>query len=100
MNDYQTIFIKNLKSIRKEKKITQAQLAELCEISNGTIGNIECGVTKPSFDLMVKFADVLNVSPSDFFFIETPQVEERNNLLNKIKTDLLNFIEQEFKTVS
>ena len=52
---------------RKNKSLSQATLAELCDVSNGTIGNIECGVTKPSFDLILKMAEVLDISPADFF---------------------------------
>lgn len=50
--------------------MTQAQLAEYCNVSNGTIGNIECGITKPSFDLIIKIADILKISPAEFFKTE------------------------------
>ena len=51
LNNHVT-FIANLKKFRKQKKLSQAQLAELCNVSTGTIGNIECGLAKPSFDLI------------------------------------------------
>ena len=60
MTDYQENFIQKMRFYRKRAGITQAGLAELCSVSNGTIGNIECGITKPSFDLIIKIA---NVSP-------------------------------------
>ena len=53
MIDYQKCFIENMKFYRKQKGLSQAQLAEACDVSNGTIGNIECGATKPSFDLII-----------------------------------------------
>lgn len=64
MEKYQQILINNLKKYRKQNKISQARFAELCDVSTGTIGNIECGVAKPSFDLLLKMADVLKITPS------------------------------------
>lgn len=40
-NDIQSRLAVNLKRIRKEKKLTQFQLAELAEISDETVKNIE-----------------------------------------------------------
>jgi len=99
MADYQEIFIKNLKTLRKERNLTQWRLAELCEISNGTIGNIECGVTKPSFDLMIKFAKVMEISPAQFFHCD--ENKERKTIsqkekLSQIKKNIIDFIEKEF----
>ena len=70
MVDYQVNFIQKMRFYRKQAGITQSQLAELCGVSNGTIGNIECGLTKPSFDLIIKIAEFLKISPADFFTIE------------------------------
>ena len=67
MVDYQKCFMENLKYYRKQKGFTQAELAELCDVSNGTIGNIECGITKPSFDLILQLSTVLEVKPEDLF---------------------------------
>lgn len=70
MIDYQQCFIENIKLYRKKKGISQAQLAEACDVSNGTIGNIECGITKPSFDLILLIADRLGVKPESLFYSE------------------------------
>lgn len=64
MNKYQQEFISNIKRFRNERKMSQAEFAELCNVSTGTIGNIECGLSKPSFDLLLKMADVFGVHPS------------------------------------
>ena len=68
MVDYQKCFIENMKFYRNQKGFSQAQLAEACDVSNGTIGNIECGVTKPSFDLIIQIADKLEIKPEALFF--------------------------------
>lgn len=70
MTDYHENFMQKLRFYRKRAGMTQAQLAECCNVSNGTIGNIECGITKPSFDLIIKIADILQISPAEFFKME------------------------------
>ena len=67
MANYQQEFISNLKKYRKIKKLTQAQLSELCDVTTSTIGNIECGIAKPSFDLILDLATVLGVHPAQLF---------------------------------
>lgn len=78
MDSYQKEFIQNLKMFRKEKNISQAKLSELCNVSTGTIGNIECGSSKPSFDLILTIARVLNIHPSLLFSSAPPQFETSN----------------------
>ena len=65
MNENQANFIQNMKFYRRQAGLTPAQLAELCNVSNGTIGNIECGMTKPSFDLIFAIAKAVSVPASD-----------------------------------
>lgn len=70
MEPFQEAFIKNLKEYRGKMGISQAKFAEMCDVSNGTIGNIECGNTKPSFDLIITMCRVLNCTPSNLFSTE------------------------------
>jgi transcriptional regulator with XRE-family HTH domain len=71
MNTYQEIFIKNLKYYRTKKNYSQAELAELCSVSTGTIGNIECGLAKPSFDLIISIGKNLDIEPALLFASES-----------------------------
>ena len=57
-----------MKLYRHRSGISQARLAEMCDVSNGTIGNIECGITKPSFDLILQIARSLGIKPATLFF--------------------------------
>ncbi len=63
----QEIFIGNLKSYRKQKGFTQAQLATLIDKSFNYINGIECGVSFPPPDVIDKIAKVLNVRPIQLF---------------------------------
>ena len=67
MTEYQKAFIANMKFYRNQASLSQAELAEKCNVSNGTIGNIECGITKPSFDLIFIIATALNISAEALF---------------------------------
>ncbi len=60
---------KNLKRIRKEKKLTQQQLAELSNYSVGFIMNIESEKYYQTFSLgtLWQFSKVLNVDVREFF---------------------------------
>lgn len=52
----------NLRSVRKEKGITQKQLAELVGTAASTITNYENGEREPTLETLCKIADVLDVS--------------------------------------
>ncbi|WP_232968481.1 XRE family transcriptional regulator [Pseudomonas putida] len=56
-----------VKTLRKERKLTQAALAEACGWSQSRIGNYEVGRREPSFADVAKIAEVLGVSPEVLF---------------------------------
>lgn len=55
-------FGKRLQKLRKEKELTQEQLAEKTRLSTTFIGLLEVGMRKPSFKSLEKIAKALNVS--------------------------------------
>ncbi len=106
MADYQKCFMENLKYYRKLKGLTQAELAEICDVSNGTIGNIECGITKPSFDLILQLSAALEITPEILF--HTSESSDINKLtadkfskdqLKKIRTVLNSSIANVIKSL-
>ncbi len=50
-----------LQSLRKEKNLTQAELAEKLGVSNRSISRWENGMTMPDFDLLIELADFYGV---------------------------------------
>ena len=90
MHKYQQEFVENLKKYRMKSGFSQSYLAELCDVATGTIGNIECGIAKPSFDLIIKMSEVFQIHPA-LLFSENPAVDYRENknacdLLKEIKS--------------
>lgn len=60
--DLMTDFGKKLTEIRKERHLTQSQLADLLDVQPPVISRWENGVSKPQFDYVVKLAEILDVS--------------------------------------
>lgn len=84
-----------MKFYRKKKGFSQAELAEACDVSNGTIGNIECGITKPSFDLIIQIATSLNIKPESLFLSSENNIPD-NSDSNKISKNQLKRIKETF----
>lgn len=53
---------KRLAEIRKSNKFKQTELAEMLNVSQQVISNIERGVTAPDIEQLKKFADIYNIS--------------------------------------
>ena len=61
------LFGEKLKEIRKQKGLTQEELAELCDMQTNSIGMIEIGQRAVLFSTIEMFANKLEVNYSDFF---------------------------------
>ena len=64
----QTIFAENMKKYRKEAKLTQEKLAELCNTDHRYIGQIETGNRCPSLEYVERISSALNVAPCLLFY--------------------------------
>lgn len=98
MHKYQQEFVENLKKYRMKSGFSQSYFAELCDVATGTIGNIECGIAKPSFDLIIKMSEVFKIHPA-LLFSENPAVdylEDKNarELLKEIKSIIEEYLSE------
>ncbi len=55
----------NIKNSRKNIKLTQAQLAEMTNLSTVHISHIEGGSVKMSVDTLINICNALNITPND-----------------------------------
>ena len=62
--DYQALG-KRIKEARTKNKLTQAKLAELCNVSHNHLACIEIGKTHPSLLLLIDICNILHVSPTE-----------------------------------
>lgn len=62
----------NVRKFRKQRMLSQEQLAELCDISTSFLGHIERGTRKMSLETLVSLADVLHVTPDSLLSGQLP----------------------------
>ena len=87
MTNYLDDFRMNIKYYREKLEISQAELSIICDCGTGTIGGIESGKAKPSFDMMIKIADALKVTPADLFIrdISKTKAEIKKEIKNQVE---------------
>ena len=61
------LFGKRLRELRKQKGLTQEELAELCDMQTNSIGLIETGQRAVSFSTIEKFVSVFGIDYSELF---------------------------------
>ena len=86
------VFAENMKKYRKQARLTQEKLAELCDTDHRYIGQIETGRRCPSLEFVEIIASALNVAPYLLFYDETSDKELTDlnkEQKQKIKTMLI-----------
>jgi transcriptional regulator with XRE-family HTH domain len=61
------IVARNLRVLRKQKGLTQEELAFQAQINRNYVGQIEREEKSPTVDVIEKLSNSLGVSPSDLF---------------------------------
>lgn len=77
------MFGERLKGLRKGRKLSQAELGKIFNMSESAIGMYERGERKPSLELVSKFADFFNI-PSDYILGRTKNTTYKNPLDEKV----------------
>lgn len=100
-----SIIAKNVRKYRKLNNLTQEKLAELADISNTYIANIECGKTWISDRTLEKISIALNTDVYMFFVPEPEEtckedkyamLENTYHRLNKSYDEFMNYCENVF----
>ncbi len=76
---------KRVRKARVQKKLTQEQLAEACDLSTAHIGHIERGTRALSIESLITISKVLGVS-TDYLLLDVAvnRAGEMNGVLNAI----------------
>lgn len=56
------MFSIRLKELRLKHNLSQKEFAKILNVSTGTVGNWEVGLREPDFKMLVKIADIFDVS--------------------------------------
>ena len=87
MNEIKKLIGKRIKELRKEHNLSQQELAELINIDQRNLSNIECGISFPSKSLL-QIAEAFDISLKDLFDFEH---------LTLKRTDMINYIENKIQ---
>ena len=97
--DYSKIGMR-IRAARKERKMTQEEVAQACGCSNNHLSAVESGVNKPSLELIIRLATVLD-SSIDYFLMDNPRIRPQYIIDSRIAPKLatcspaeLRYIEQ------
>ena len=82
-----------IRELRMKHKLTQAELAQQVHTSHSNIAKIECGVSNPSFDLLIELRNYFNVSSDYILFGTDIQLLELVSGLNDAIKILSNIIQ-------
>jgi transcriptional regulator with XRE-family HTH domain len=82
----QELFIVNLKAYRKLHRISQTQLANLCDSSTGYIGEIESGKRFPSVKMIERIAGAFEIESWHLFKNESISHAKSNHSAKLVPT--------------
>ena len=79
-----------IRTIRKQKNISQMELCLRANMSQGFLTNLETGKKEPSAMTLIRIAEALEVSPREFFPESTN--ESDINVKNEIKSEIMELL--------
>lgn len=92
--DY-TAMGERIRCYREQKRMTQEQLGEACNLSTGYIGHIERGSRKPSLETLYQIAQTLSVSTDALLFDKS---DSNMELFNSLQLALQDKEQEKVKT--
>ena len=87
--------------LRREKGMTQEQLAELIGKSAGYIGQLERGLSMASIPTLKRLVNVLSLDANQIFYDEKQdqyQFSELENMLSELDEPVQKFIQDSIRT--
>ena len=84
---------------RKQKKLTQMQLAEMLNITDKAISKWERGLAMPDTSIMLELCDILGVTVNDLLSGEKIEMENKEQKNKQLLLDMSKEIEQKNKTI-
>lgn len=103
MSNFLRLVGENIRALRKEKGLTQEELAERCDLQHSYIGGIERGERNISLLTLEKLKNGLNVSTVTIFQFEKLNIEDTYNNINELleihQNELLNLNIDEIKAI-
>lgn len=67
----------NIKKLRKERKLTQIELAQMCHITQGTLSGYETGRYEPDMETLKMMANIFSVPVDDIIGYAPTELESQ-----------------------
>lgn len=90
---------KFIAAVRKQKNLTQMQLAELLGITDRAVSKWENGRAMPDVSLMTPLCDILGITVNDLLSGERISMENSNQKQEQLLLDMAKELEQKNKTI-
>jgi transcriptional regulator with XRE-family HTH domain/DNA-directed RNA polymerase subunit RPC12/RpoP len=84
---------------RKNKSLTQAELAEKLGITDRAVSKWECGKAMPDTSLMLELCDILGISVNELLRGETFGMENKNEQNEQLLLEMAKELENKNKTI-
>lgn len=94
MDKLKSEFVENLIFYRTQKGLSQLELSGICDCGKSTISGIESGKTFPSYDLIFRLADALEIHPADLFLRNAS--DQRAQVRDFFEKDIMDLVEKRF----
>ena len=88
---------KFIKEKRKEKKITQSELAEKLNVTDRAISKWENGICMPDSGIITELCKILNITINDLFSGETVDVKNKEKKLEENLLDMIKLKQEKDK---
>lgn len=79
------MFNENLKNLRKQKGLSQEELAERLHVVRQTVSKWEKGLSVPDADLLIRIAEILETSVSTLLGDTVAPSEDKNIVAHKLE---------------
>lgn len=96
MDKLKSEFVENLIFYRTQKGLSQLELSGICDCGKSTISGIESGKTFPSYDLIFRLADALEIHPANLFLRNAS--DQRKAVRSFFEKDIMDLVEKKFPT--
>lgn len=80
------MFAEKCKALRKERSLSQEQLAEICEVSRQTVSKWESGVMMPEIEKMIILSNYFDVSLDYLLKSDADEYPKATSMINPVFT--------------
>ena len=88
---------KFISKCRKDKQLTQEQLAEMLNVTNKSISKWENGICMPDSGIIPELCEILNITINDLFSGETVDVKNKEKKLEENLLDMIKLKQEKDK---